>query len=201
MKTWINLHDSLELKNIVIQRKETSEDLSTDESDIKEAIDIPRFVKKGNWITKPSKNTRLESIIGLIRSDIKHNVDVHVLKTDNLTQTESSAFRDLQERNDIIIKPTDKGSAIVVMDKTTYLQEAERQLSDCGFYKKLDSNPTLDFTQKIKRALEVMHVPSHIVDKTMEYLTPEDPKQGRFLSAAYNSQGKKPGETDCVSQW
>ena len=153
MKTWINLHDSLELKNIVIQRKETSEDLSTDESDIKEAIDIPRFVKKGNWITKPSKNTRLESIIGLIRSDIKHNVDVHVLKTDNLTQTERSAFRDLQERNDIIIKPTDKGSAIVVMDKTTYLQEAERQLSDCGFYKKLDSNPTLDFTQKIKRAL------------------------------------------------
>ena len=150
MKTWINLHDSLELKNIVIQRKETSEDLSTDESDIKEAIDIPRFVKKGNWITKPSKNTRLESIIGLIRSDIKHNVDVHVLKTDNLTQTERSAFRDLQERNDIIIKPTDKGSAIVVMDKT---QEAERQLSDCGFYKKLDSNPTLDFTQKIKRAL------------------------------------------------
>ena len=153
MKTWINLHDSLELKNIVIQRKETSEDLSTDESDIKEAIDISRFVKKGNWITKPSKNTRLESIIGLIRSDIKHNVDVHVLKTDNLTQPESSAFRDLQQRNAIIIKPTDKRSAIVVMDKTTYLQEAERQLSDCGFYKKLDSNPTLDFTQKIKRAL------------------------------------------------
>ena len=87
------------------------------------------------------------------------------------------------------------------MDKTTYLQEAERQLSDCRFYEKLDSDPTLDFTQKIKRALNVMHVPDHIDDKTMEYLTPEDPKPGRFLSPAYNSQGKKPGETDCVSQW
>ena len=66
------------------------------------------------------------------------------------------------------------------MDKTTYLQEAERQLSDCGFYEKFDSDPTLDFTQKIKRALEAIHVRGHIDDKTMEYLTPEDPKPGRF---------------------
>jgi hypothetical protein len=44
----------------------------------------------------------------------------------------------------MIIKPADKGSAVVVMDKTTYLQEAERQLSDCRFYEKFDSDPTLD---------------------------------------------------------
>jgi hypothetical protein len=43
------------------------------------------------------------------------------------------------------------------MDKTTYIQEAERQLSDCRFYEKLDSDPTLDFTQKIMRALDAMH--------------------------------------------
>jgi hypothetical protein len=110
---------------------------------------------------------------------------------------ERSALRDLQERDssslhfwpsftteeDIIIKPADKGSAvvvIVVMDKMTYLQEAERQLSDCRFYEKLDSDPTLDFTQKIKRVLEAMHVCGHLDNKTMEYLTPEDPKPGRF---------------------
>jgi hypothetical protein len=63
---------------------------------------------------------------------------------------------------------------------TTYLQEAERQLSDCRFYEQLNSDPTLDFTQKITRALEAMHARGHIDDKTMEYLTPEDPKQGRF---------------------
>ena len=62
------------------------------------------------------------------------------------------------------------------MDKTTYIQEAERQLSDCRFCEKLDSDTTQDFTQKITRALEAMHARSHIDDKTMEYLTPEDPK-------------------------
>jgi hypothetical protein len=60
------------------------------------------------------------------------------------------------------------------MDKTTYIQEAERQLSDCRFYEKLDSDPTLDFTQKIMRALEAMHARGHLDNKTMEYLTPED---------------------------
>ena len=67
------------------------------------------------------------------------------------------------------------------MDKTTYIQEAERQMSDCRFYEKLDSDPTLDFTQKIMWALEAMHARDHIDDNTMEYLTPEDSK---FLSAS-----------------
>ena len=65
------------------------------------------------------------------------------------------------------------------MDKTAYLQEAERQLSDSRFYEKLDSHPTLDCTQKIKRALQVMHVHGHINDQIMQYLIPDDPKPGR----------------------
>jgi reverse gyrase len=55
------------------------------------------------------------------------NIYFRRTKTDNLTQAERSALRDIQERDDIIIKPADKGSAVVVMDKTTYIQEAERQ--------------------------------------------------------------------------
>jgi hypothetical protein len=107
----------------------------------------------------------------------RQQVETACPKTDNLTQAERSAFRDIQERDDIIIKPADKGSAVVVMDKTTYLQEAEKELSDCRFYEKLDSDPTLDFTQKITRALEAIHARGHIDDKTMEYLTPEDPEE------------------------
>jgi hypothetical protein len=64
---------------------------------------------------------RIDNRTVLIKTDIKHNVDVHVPKTDNLTQAERSALRDIQERDDIIIKPADKGSAVVVMDKTTYI--------------------------------------------------------------------------------
>jgi hypothetical protein len=34
-----------------------------------------------------------------------------------------------------------KGSAVVVMDKVEYLEEANRQLTDERLYKKLDSDP------------------------------------------------------------
>jgi hypothetical protein len=79
------------------------------------------------------------------------------------------------------------------MDKTTYLQEAERQLSDCRFYEKLNSDPTLDFTQKITRALEAMPACGHIDDKTMEYFTPEDPKPGRFYLLPKIHKENNPG--------
>jgi hypothetical protein len=55
------------------------------------------------------------------------------------SKAERSALRDIQERDDIIIKAADKGSAVVLMEKTTYIQEAERQLSDRRFYEKSDS--------------------------------------------------------------
>jgi hypothetical protein len=55
----------LRIKEYFHSKEETSEDLSTDESDIKEVIDIFRLVKKSNWIPKLSKNTRLESVIHL----------------------------------------------------------------------------------------------------------------------------------------
>ena len=50
----------LRFKEYFHSKKETNEDLSTDESDIKEVIDIFRFVKKSNWVPKRSKNIRLE---------------------------------------------------------------------------------------------------------------------------------------------
>jgi hypothetical protein len=74
-------------------------------------------------------------------------------------------------RKYFFIKPADKGSAVVVMDKTTYIQEAERQLSDCRFYEKLDSDPTLDFTQKIMRALEAIPLSAGLIKKYFLYIT------------------------------
>jgi hypothetical protein len=82
------------------------------------------------------------------------------------------------------------------MVKTTYilyLQEAERQLSDCRFYDKLDSDPTLHVAQKITRALEAMHARDHTDDKTMEYLTPEDSKPGRLYLLSKIQKENNPG--------
>lgn len=59
---------------------------------------------------------------------------------DNLTATERQAIRQLKQRQDIIIKPADKGSGTVVMDKTGYIDECNRQLTDTKFYQRLDED-------------------------------------------------------------
>ena len=49
---------------------------------------------------------------------------------------------ELQANNQIIIKPADKGSLVVIWERLDYLGESYRQLSDLKFYHKLDHNPT-----------------------------------------------------------
>ena len=59
--------------------------------------------------------------------------DLHRLKyrqprKKNLTKEEYQSIKSLRNHPDIIIKPADKGSAIVIQDKEYYVKEGERQL-------------------------------------------------------------------------
>jgi hypothetical protein len=45
------------------------------------------------------------------------NIPTH----NNITPAEKGAIQELKVRDDIVIKPADKGSAVVVMDKVDYL--------------------------------------------------------------------------------
>ena len=46
-------------------------------------------------------------------------------------------MRGLAEERSIIIKPADKGSCVVVLDRTDYLAEAENHVSDSNTYKEV----------------------------------------------------------------
>ena len=63
-------------------------------------------------------------------------------KFKNLNKKEDNALKTLIDRTDIVICNADKGGAVVIMDVKDYIKEAERQLSDQTFYKKLKENPT-----------------------------------------------------------
>ena len=76
----------------------------------------------------------MASEIASVESDIApHKPSKH--KHVNLTKSERSALCDLQNRQEIIIKPADKDSAVVVMDRVHYIPEAERQLGDSTYYR------------------------------------------------------------------
>ena len=54
----------------------------------------------------------------------------------NLSKEEWLALRGLAEDQNIIIKPADKGSCVVVWDRGDYLAEADRQLKDNETYER-----------------------------------------------------------------
>lgn len=48
---------------------------------------------------------------------------------DNLISNERKALKNLRHRDDIAIKPADKGAAVVILSLKDYLKEAKRHLS------------------------------------------------------------------------
>ena len=60
------------------------------------------------------------------------------------------ALKALRCRDDIVIKPADKGGAVVVWRANLYRQEAFGQLCDTVSYRKLDSNPTASHQKTIR---------------------------------------------------
>lgn len=62
-----------------------------------------------------------------------------IKEKNNLSNEERLALKSLQNNKNIVIKPADKGSAVVIMDRSTYVNEALRQLNNIQHYKALDA--------------------------------------------------------------
>ena len=92
----------------------------------------------------------LETYIRKFRADVQQQLEANQLKrcTDNLTSNEKIALRKLRQRRDVVIKPADKGSAVVVLSKQDYIIEAERQLNNHAHYTKLNADPSIDSQSK-----------------------------------------------------
>ena len=62
------------------------------------------------------------------------------LKSSNFSKEEWTAHQNLKTRDDIVIKPADKGGAVVVWRTDLYKQKAFRQLADTKFYAKVNKD-------------------------------------------------------------
>ncbi|CAN7997262.1 unnamed protein product, partial [Ixodes hexagonus] len=111
----------------------------------------------------------------------------------NLSQHEERALQNLTTKKEIIIKPADKGGAIVVMDTEKYNEEGHRQLNDASFYKPLDTDPTSEYRQIVMTNLSKLNKEKRIDDKTMRSLIPLDPQPGRFYMLPKIHKQNNPG--------
>ncbi|CAJ0944065.1 unnamed protein product [Ranitomeya imitator] len=100
----------------------------------------------------------------------------------NLPVVEHQALKTLQSDSNLIIKPADKGGALVMMDRSSYLSEISRQLADTSIYHKLTKDPTHDIRNKIEVVL-LKYAHLGILDsKTMDFLRKKNPATPVFYT-------------------
>jgi len=97
----------------------------------------------------------------------------------------------------LIIKPADKGSATVLINRADYIKEAYRQLNNDKYYIKLDPSVNLGSNNKIKNVLVNMLKDNFISDKQFNYLTgPSEFRKRNFylLPKIHKDKNKWPSE-------
>ena len=151
----------------------------------------PDFVLKSDW-QPPKQGRDLETFISSVESDITSYTPPKP-KHDNLSKADRGALQSLKKRDDIIIKPADNGSAVVVMDREHYISEAERQLNDSNFYTSLDHDPTLEYAKQVSDVVGEMLTEGLISEKNFNYVLVDQPKAGRFYLLPKIHKAGNPG--------
>jgi hypothetical protein len=94
---------------------------------------------------------------------------------------EKQALEELQQNTSIIIKPADKGSAIVILDREQYVKEALRQLQNTEYYQPLAAPIYLDTAAQIRRVVDSMTHNKIITPKQSKYLIGDDTPRKRLF--------------------
>lgn len=140
----------------------------------------PPFQNQSLW--EPKNECIPPELIKLIEQD---NRDLSHLKmtkeTPNLTPDENQALRELQALTNIVIKPADKGSAVVIMDRKDYVFEALRQLQDPTYYRQLDTPIYPQTTIRINHIIDRMYNDKILSFKQTLYLKGQSPPRPRYF--------------------
>ena len=109
-----------------------------------------------------------------------------------ISKEEWTAHQNLKTRDDIVIKPTDKGGAVVVWRTDLYKQEAFRQLADTKLYAKVNKDLT-QANQKIVKDTVNKFILEQKLPSTARNLFVTTPKTSTFYLKPKIHKPNNPG--------
>ena len=116
--------------------------------------------------------------IGLVKNDIVNNI-CKAGKM-NLNREEKEAFYALLNNEEIIIRPADKGSGIVVLDKEDYINKLQGEMTGSASYVEAEKDMTEETNKKLKKMVNKMYKEGSINDELRHYLIPKYPRAGKL---------------------
>ena len=163
--------------------------------------DYHRKIKLANYFNNSKQNERrpftgpsnwsppLEKLAPEVKTLIDKDLDTFKkyywpsMELHNLKLEEMQALKELKRAKHIIIKPADKGSAVVVLGREQYIFEVQRQLNDGVYYKALDKPIYLETIPMVDKILKSLKKKKFINTKQMEYLKGDlQPRERRFYA-------------------
>lgn len=99
----------------------------------------------------------------------------------NLPPEEQQALGDLISTRGLVIKPADKGSAVVLMDRADYVLEALRQLENTEYYIPLSTPMYTETAEIIAEELRGLLQSNAITKKQFTYLVGQSPPHHFYL--------------------
>ena len=110
----------------------------------------------------------------------------------NVTPDQRQAIKSLQENCRIVIKPADKGSAVVVMYRANYLAEGYRQLADGSFYQRVDRDLTVEIRQEVQEVVQDLFTSREIDETVRSYLQDDHCRTARLYLLPKIHKGIQP---------
>ena len=127
----------------------------------------------------PVGQFQLETMFHWIEQDL-HRLKYRQPRKKNLSKEENKSIKSLRNNSDIIIKPADKGSAIVILDKQYYINEGERQLHNNQFYEETETDLTGEVIYRVNLYVNKMLQRGQISQNTSNYLTTDIDRTQQF---------------------
>ena len=144
------------------------------------------------WTPNPGQCKMLDKIIEQTRRELEPYFVPKPLKFSNIFKEERMTISSLRQREEIIIKPADKGGAVVVWRKNLYISEAERQLSDATAYTDVHHDPTEENQIEISHTVKTL-IKNFVLPSTACKLIHPCPKTSSFYMLPKIHKEKCPG--------
>ena len=139
------------------------------------------FIGPSIW-TPPLHKLPME-VKNLIQKDLEEFKKYYkpIQEKYNISLDEVKALRELKNTKHIVIKPADKGSAVVILSREQYILEVERQLNDSEYYKQLDKPIYMDTVPMVTKIIDTLKRKKFINSKQRQYLIGNlQPRERRF---------------------
>ena len=175
--------------NTSLNQSTMSLHLDTTISDESGPFDHQKFKNPSHW--SPKGPLQLESMI-VFNTNQLSTIVPRAPEKQNLTKEEKKAMTDLKQNTDIVIKPADKGSAVVIQNKEDYIKEGLRQLNDQNFYQEVPDDLTGTHNEHVQQLIQNLLLKEEITEKCADYLHIEKPRTSQLYLLPKIHKNKSP---------